>query len=115
MQLLPWLMIILEKANELHPAWHSSLQWYCHRLCPSSFAHRVRSDALCDAQVSEAADCLQRLARKAECRPLRRIHRRLLCALPAEQYEFGFGGIHGQPPLLTVLLQQVELALQAVC
>ncbi|KAL4859076.1 hypothetical protein ACK3TF_000856 [Chlorella vulgaris] len=41
----------------------------------------------CDAQVFEAADCLQRLARKAECRPLRRIHRRLLCALPAEQYE----------------------------
>jgi hypothetical protein len=62
---------------------HGCPRRHCSRLC--CCAGEAGAGLGCDAHVCEAADCLRHLARWAECRQLRSIHRHLLCAL-AEQY-----------------------------
>jgi hypothetical protein len=68
-----------------------------------------------DAEVLEAGYCLQWLAPKAEACLLCQLQSRLLCACSAEHHELGLDGVDGQAPLLAVLLQQVQLALQPCC
>ena len=65
-----------------------------------------------DAKVFEAGDGFQLLPAKAEPCCLSRLLCGLLCALAAEQHQFGLDGVDRQAPLLAELLQQVKLPLQ---